>query len=280
MPAKREPSTLTDDPTRDEMIELPCEKEWFAVVPDVSSVSGMVLSVSRQLYRRSGAIWNKSGATRSRIVSRVCRTLKNVYGGQRLGNPKNSVDDLVYIVVSNKTSRLSAERTFGRLKETYRTWDRVIESPVSKLRAVLRPAGLSKVKSRQLWRALRQIKCDFGTCDLRDLRGKAEGAIHDYLIALPGVSDKVAKCVMMYTMGARVLPVDAHVHRVATRLGWTARKRADQCHQELESLVPPKWRFTFHVGGVLHGRRICHPRKPLCNDCCVKNSCEYYKNKR
>ncbi len=33
---------------------------------------------------------------------------------------------------------------------------------------------------------------------------------------------------MMYTLNAQVLPVDVHVHRVAGRLGWTKRKRADR----------------------------------------------------
>jgi endonuclease-3 len=83
--------------------------------------------------------------------------------------------------------------------------------------------------------------------------------------------------VAMYTMGAKVLPVDAHVHRVATRLGWTARKRADQCHEELEFVVPPNWRYVFHVGCVLHGRSICRPKQPRCLKCCVNRYCEYFK---
>ena len=77
------------------------------------------------------------------------------------------------------------------------------------------------------------IKSDLGRCDLTALKGEPEEVVEKYLTSLPGVSEKVAKCVMMYTMSARVLPVDVHVHRVATRLGWTTRKRADQCHQDI-----------------------------------------------
>jgi len=231
-------------------------------------------------FRRTGYIWKKRPSIRERIVTTVCRALERAHGTQRLGNPRDSVADLVYIIVSNKTSSSTARRTFRRLKEAYQTWDQVVASPVSKLRSILRPAGLSRVKARQLWWALRKIEIDFGSCDLRALRRQREDVVHDYLTSLPGVSDKVAKCVMLYTMGAKVLPVDAHVHRIATRLGWTATKRADQCHQELEAVVPARWRYAFHVGCVLHGRQVCRPDKPLCETCVLKSSCEYYKKNR
>ena len=242
--------------------------------------AGMVVGGSRKVEKRSGVIWRKRPRVRSQVVVRVCQRLESIYGKQRLGNPKESVDDLIYVILSNKTSPSMAERTFARLKERYRTWDQVILSGMERLRSILKPAGLSKVKSRQLWSALRKIKGDFGACDLRGLKGRTEVVAQEYLTSLPGVSEKVAKCVMMYTMGAPVLPVDSHVHRIATRLGWTARKRADQCHRELESLVPPRWRYSFHVGCVLHGRGICRPHEPLCQSCCINQSCEYFKKSK
>lgn len=237
----------------------------------------MRFRTANQLKKCRGTIWTKTPRTRSQTVTRVCRTLEGAYGRKRLGNPRNPLDDLIYVIVSNRTAPFVAKRTFRKLKETYGTWDRVLLSPAALLRSVLEPAGLSNVKSCQLLLALRKIKRDFRACDLSALIGHDESAIQDYLTSLPGVSEKVAKCVMMYTMGANVLPVDVHVHRVATRLGWTTRKRADQCHKELESLVPPRWRYSFHVACVLHGRRICRPNEPLCQSCCIKTSCEYFK---
>ena len=211
-------------------------------------------------------------------MAAVCGALEDAYGASRLGNPKQSVDDLVYVIASNKTTPRMARATYRRLKEKYRTWDEVLASPFRLLLSILKPAGLSRVKGGQLRAALRKIKGDFGRCDLRPLRRKPELEVYAYLTGLPGVSDKVAKCIMMYTMDAKVLPVDAHVHRVATRLGWTARKRADQCHEELESVVPPEWRYAFHVGCVLHGREICRPENPACDRCCINRYCEYFRN--
>ena len=226
---------------------------------------------------QSGAIWKKSSRVRRRAVQNVCETLKRTYGTPRLGNPSDPLDDLVFVILSNKTGPRAARRTFKALVKRFRNWEDLLTAPISEVRCLLRPAGLSSVKSRQLRAAIRSIKNQFGSCDLKVLRGKPEKETEAFLVSLPGVSEKVAKCVMMYTLNAKVLPVDVHVHRVAGRLGWTARKRADQCHEELESLVPPQSRYAFHVDCVLHGRQVCRPHEPLCENCCINRSCEYFK---
>ncbi|MCH7592874.1 MAG: hypothetical protein IH989_08860 [Planctomycetes bacterium] len=176
---------------------------------------------TRKAVKRSGSIWGKAPRVRCAIITAVCRALQRVHGAPRLGNPKQPVDDLVYVIISNKTTPSMARLIYGRLRDRYKTWEDMLVSPIAELRSILKPAGLSTVKSRQIRGALRQIKRDFGKCDLRGLRQEHEAEIHEYLTGLPGVSDKVAKCVMMYTMRVHVLPVDAHLHRVATRLGWT-----------------------------------------------------------
>ena len=130
-----------------------------------------------------------------------------------------------------------AWRLFGGLKRRFGKWEELLESPASTLIELIKSGGLGVKKSLQIRSLLQKIKADFVCCDLGSLKGKPEHEIQDYLVALPGVSLKVAKCVMLYTLGAEVLPVDAHVHRVARRLGWTERN-ADQCHEELEALVP------------------------------------------
>jgi endonuclease III len=230
--------------------------------------------------KHSGTIWRKPPRVRDRIVRNVCATLKRTYGTPRLGNPTDPIDDLVYIILSNKTGPQVARKTYQRLRMRLPTWEQIVTAPISTVQDLLKPAGLSFVKSRQLRRALRSIKHRFGRCDLRALRDKPEEEIEEFLTSLAGVSEKVAKCIMMYTLSCEVLPVDVHVHRIASRLGWTSRKRADQCHEELELLVPARKRYAFHVDCVLHGRRICRPHEPLCRSCCIKGACEFYKKNR
>jgi endonuclease III len=188
-------------------------------------------------------------------VFRVCRLLEEEYGRPRFGNPRNAVDDLVYIILSNKTGPTVSRTVYRRLKARFQNWSNVADAPIRSIVAILRPAGLAHVKSTQLRTALRQIITDFGRCSLASLRQQ---------------SDEYA------ALGFEVLPVDAHVHRIASRLGWATHKRADQCHGELESIVPPKCRYLFHVDCLAHGRAVCRPKSPRCHECRIRRFCDYY----
>jgi endonuclease III len=189
------------------------------------------------------------------------------------------VDDLVYIILSNKTAPAMARRVYAELKGRFSSWDEVLNAKPSILVGLLRPAGLANVKSRQIRGALEKLSRDFGRCTMKPLRSLSEPEVASYLTSLPGVSEKVAKCVMMYTMGFLVLPVDVHVHRISVRLGWTQWKRADQSHEDLEALVPAKRRYAFHVDCIEHGRTICTPSRPACERCPIAKWCEYFKTK-
>jgi len=224
------------------------------------------------------SILKLSKRPRGQLVRRVCEALEARYRSPRHGNPRKPIDDLIYIILSNKTGPNMAGSVYAALKSRFESWDEVPRHRNSVLERILRPAGLSRIKSAQIRAALKQTRSDFGSCCLRRLAKLPTNDAESYLTSLPGVSDKVAKCVLMYTCGAQVLPIDAHVHRIARRLGWTIRKRADQCHSELESLVPHQRRYAFHVNCVAHGRLICRPSNPDCRACCIKKYCDYNKH--
>ena len=225
--------------------------------------------------RESGSVWVLAPRVRRQLVGKVCSRLREQYGTPRLGNPTDPVDDLVYIMLSNKTRPEMAAAVFGRLHETYGTWERLADDELASLEALLAPSGLSRVRARQMQSALKKLIADFGDCSMDRLRGGADEEVVGYLVTLPGVSEKVAKCVMMYTMDREVLPVDSHVYRIGCRLGWTTRKRADQSGAELEALVPSADRYAFHVDCVEHGRKFCRPKNPHCSACCVRQFCRY-----
>lgn len=228
--------------------------------------------------RRTGLIWQESPTKRVRLVDSVCKVLEGTYGKPRFGNPHDPLDDLIYVTISNRTAPVVAQRIYKDLKTKFSVWDDLLASSKVELMRILEPAGLAAVKSQQIWASLEKIRQDNGSCDLGALQGQSEEEIEQYLVSLPGVSLKVAKCVMMYTLGKQVLPVDSHVHRVTKRLGWHERKRADQCHEELEALVRPTLRYALHVDCIAHGRLICRPKEPRCEQCCLNQYCAYYSH--
>jgi endonuclease III len=115
----------------------------------------------------------------------VCKKLQRDYGTPRLGNPANPLDDLIYIIISNRTLSVVAHRVYEEIKKHFKSWDEVILSK-SILRKFLEPAGLSALKSKQIVDLLVRIRSDFGRCELDALRGRNEAEVEAYLTSLPG----------------------------------------------------------------------------------------------
>lgn len=224
---------------------------------------------------KTGRIWKRSSRERSRTVAAVCDTLASYYPLTRLGNPRDPLADLIYITVSNRTTPEQAAAGYKALRSGVRRWDDLLTVSRHSVEKTLRPAGLSSIKAAFLIGIARSLHASFGRVTLRPLSRMTDAQRLEFLISLPGVSDKVARCVMMYCFDSPVLPVDVHVHRLARRLGWTARKRADQSHDELEALVPQDRRMRFHIDAILHGRTVCSSTNPRCNDCVLRPRCHY-----
>jgi endonuclease III len=211
-------------------------------------------------------------------IRRVCRVLDSTYGRPRHGNPRNSLDDLIYIILSTRTRDSSFVKTFRLVKKTFPTWNELFPKQRRKLERILIPGGLGKLKARQIMRIITELRSRFGVAKLGPLARMADKDAELFLTSLPGVGPKIAKCVLMYTSNRKVLPVDVHVHRVATRLGFRTKKRPDTSQELIESAVPPDLRYSFHVNAIAHGRSICFSRRPLCGECPISKWCQYYKS--
>ena len=96
------------------------------------------------------------------------------------------------------------------------------------------------------------------------------------LTALPGVGRKTANVVLGHALGVPGLPVDRHVLRVSNRIGIAESDDPVVVEEQLCSRLPPeRWTLASDVQ-ILHGRRVCRP-KPLCEQCSVRDSCDYYR---
>jgi endonuclease-3 len=120
----------------------------------------------------------------------------------------------------------------------------------------------------------------------KSLMGMARGLVERHagevpntmesLVELPGVGRKTANVVLGHALGVPGLPVDRHVLRVANRIGLVRSEDPGEVEDQLaKALPPPDW-IKMSDTLILHGRRICKP-KPLCEQCAVRELCEYYK---
>ena len=95
---------------------------------------------------------------------------------------------------------------------------------------------------------------------------------------LPWVWIKTAKVISYVLFGSKVIAVDTHVHRVANRLWLVNTKAPEKTSQELEKVVPDKYKETAHHTLILFGRYHCTARNPKCIDCPFTKICKYNKS--
>ena len=213
------------------------------------------------------------GDTGAIQVEGVCEALDREYGSPRHGNKNNPLDELVYIILSNRTQPGIVRAVYRRLRRRFPSWNLIDALAAGDVGAILRPAGLGKLKAGQIVGIVLRLKQIFGRATLAPLRQMSDEAAESFLKGLPGVSAKVAKCVLMYSLGRSVLPVDVHVHRVAARLGLRTKKRPDTSQDLIEAAVPRPLRYGFHVNSVAHGRAVCQSGSPGCGRCCIRVYC-------
>ena len=109
----------------------------------------------------------KSPRSRAQIVRRVCERLEAADGRPRLGNPRGPVDDLFYVIISNRTAPGKAGRIFRALRQRFRPWDTIADSSVAEVKRILWPAGLAQKKATQVTGIVGRLKSDFGPCHAR-----------------------------------------------------------------------------------------------------------------
>ena len=211
---------------------------------------------------------------RERLLRRADRLLTRRYGTPRLGNKRHPVSELVFIILSARTRGNNHEAVYRQLRRHFRTWEAVRDAHLGEISQIIHDAGLSRVKAKQIKRLLQRISADFGGLSGRQLRTLETPQLERYLVSLPGVGLKTARCVMMYSLDREVFPVDTHCLRLFENLGITrGRARFEYAQDPLQTIVPPAIRHTLHVNTVAHGRQTCIPGAEDCANCPIRSLC-------
>jgi endonuclease III len=194
--------------------------------------------------------------------------------GLPFDNQRDPLDELIYIILTTMTQYGPVD-VFRELKSAFPSWDLLLRPRSEpKLRQIVAICGLVNQKAPQILAIARQLKKDFGAVTLEPLRAMPDEECEAYLVSLPRVGKKVARCVMMYSLNRQVLPVDTHVLRLAKRLGLLPYETSwAKAHDAIHEVVPRKNRYSVHVGLVTHGREVCLHKNPRCETCQLVEMC-------
>ena len=105
----------------------------------------------------------------------------------------------------------------------------MIKLSVEEIQNIIRPCGLSPMKSKGIYGLSQMILAQHG--------GKVPQSF-EALEAMPSVGHKTASVVMSQAFGVPAFPVDTHIHRLARRWGLSSGKSVEQTERDLKKLFP------------------------------------------
>jgi endonuclease-3 len=207
-------------------------------------------------------------------IEEVIELLEQEYGPREWQPGRDPLDVLIGTILSQNTSDANSGRAFASLKSNFDSWEAVASAPAEHIAWAIKSGGLSQIKAARIKQALGQIEKEQGRISLDSLKSKTMAEAEDYLMSLPGVGHKTARCVLLFSLGKPSMPVDTHIFRVAKRLGLIDSKVSiEKAHSLLQEQIPPSKVYQFHIHMIEHGRRICHARQPRCNRCILRGIC-------
>lgn len=150
------------------------------------------------------------------------------------------------------------------------------------------PICLANAKQEELEQAI--YSCGFYKNKAKNLINMAKDLIErfdgqvpsnfDDLLSLSGVGRKTANVCLYVGFKKPAIAVDTHVFRLSNRLGLCKTKTPLDTELALQKLIDKKNWGEFHHLLVLFGRYVCKSQRPLCQECELRDLCDFYAKNR
>jgi endonuclease-3 len=181
---------------------------------------------------------------------------------------------LIATMISQNTADKNTERAFENLSSRFKIAPEVLANAVtSQIEGCLKVGGLYRNKAKTMKQTSKILLEKYDGNLNQILRLPLEEA-RKTLLQLPGVGPKTADVVLLFGAQKPTMPVDTHVNRVSKRLGLApAKGNYEDVRKALQSLYNPRDYAAVHVLLILHGRKYCKARTPLCRQCPINALC-------
>ena len=215
-------------------------------------------------------------ADKRRLFKFITQNLEATYGVPRNDSPEDPLDELIATILSQSTTNINSHRAFASLKARFPDWEQVRRARPASIASAIKSGGLANVKSVVIKNILDEISAQRGNLDLSFLKTGPLEEARSFLLSLKGVGPKTAACVLLFSCNRPVFPMDTHIFRILRRMGILPEKISDElAHQMIEKLIPAQKSYSLHINLITHGRRVCHPKTPKCEQCSLIEHCNF-----
>ncbi|MBB6463349.1 endonuclease III [Flammeovirga kamogawensis] len=192
-------------------------------------------------------------------VQDIVKTLQGLYPNPPI--PLDHKDPFTLLVAVALSAQCTDERVnkitpllFAKADNPYD----MAKLTVEEIREIIKPCGLSPMKSKGIYGMSNIIIDKFG--------GEVPQNFKD-LESLPAVGHKTASVVMSQAFGFPAFPVDTHIHRLMYRWGLTNGKNVEQTEKDAKRLFDEKDWNDLHLQIIYFGREYCPAQRHDPNEC-------------
>jgi endonuclease-3 len=121
----------------------------------------------------------------------------------------------------------------------------MIKLSVEKIREVIKPVGLSPMKSKGIYGLSKILVEEYEGVVPQDIES---------LEKFPSVGHKTASVVVSQAFGIPAFPVDTHIHRLLYRWGFSSGKNVVQTEKDAKRLFPRELWNDLHLQIIWYGR--------------------------
>jgi len=184
------------------------------------------------------------------------------------------VDLFIRTILSQNTNDRNRDRAYKNLREKFKRWEEVLSAPLSKIETVIKPAGLSKQKSKTIKWLLKKIYERWKSFEIdRYVCKMDKEEFENFFLSIKGIGVKTVNVVWAFGCGKSAFPVDTHIYRISKRLGLIPEKVSREKAHEILGSIFRKDALSIHLQMIEFGRKICRARNPLCKECELKTIC-------
>lgn len=178
---------------------------------------------------------------------------------------------LVAVCLSAQCTDERVNKTTPTLFKKYSTPEDFAKADVKDVEKIIKSCGFYRNKAKNLVNAGKVIVEKFNGEVPKDMEKLQE---------IPGVGRKSANVIMCEAFNdTEGIAVDTHCKRLANRIGLSDKDEPTKIEQDLLKEIPKKyWKGVNHLL-IYHGREVCTARNPKCEECKLKDLCNFYEKK-
>jgi len=164
---------------------------------------------------------------------------------------KDSYTLLIAVLLSAQSTDKGVNKITPILFSKADTPQKMVKLSVEEIRDIIRPVGLSPMKSKGIFELSRIL--------IEKYNGRVPNDIKA-LESLPAVGHKTASVVMSQAFGVPSFPVDTHIHRLMYRWGFSSGKNVKTTEKDARRLFPKELWNKLHLQIIFYGREYSPAR--------------------